>query len=154
MDKPKAIIVDLDGTLCNHSERQKQFLEDGDWDKFFDGIHADKVNEWCRDIMNSFFVAGHEKVSLDVFLICVTGRPERYREVTEHWLALNIYRIDDLFMRKNKDRRPDFVVKEEIYNEHIRDEYDVLFVIDDRKSVVDMWRRNGLVCLQCAEGDF
>lgn len=30
----------------------------------------------------------------------------------------------------------------------------ILFVIDDRDSVVEMWRRNGLTVLQCAKGDF
>lgn len=37
---------------------------------------------------------------------------------------------------------------------NIKDKYDVLFAIDDRSSVVDMWRDLGLVCLQCAEGAF
>lgn len=27
-------------------------------------------------------------------------------------------------------------------------------MIDDRKRVVDMWRKRGFVCLQCAEGHF
>jgi len=28
------------------------------------------------------------------------------------------------------------------------------FVVDDRQQVVDMWRRNGITCLQCDVGDF
>jgi len=30
----------------------------------------------------------------------------------------------------------------------------VLFIVEDRSSVVDMWRAQGLVCLQCAPGEF
>lgn len=29
---------------------------------------------------------------------------------------------------------------------------DILFTIDDRQSVVDMWRANGITCLQCKKG--
>jgi DNA transposition AAA+ family ATPase len=32
--------------------------------------------------------------------------------------------------------------------------YNVRFAIDDRDRVVDAWRDLGLVCLQCAPGDF
>jgi hypothetical protein len=31
---------------------------------------------------------------------------------------------------------------------------DILFAVDDRQQVVDMWRRNGITCLQCDEGQF
>jgi phosphoserine phosphatase len=30
----------------------------------------------------------------------------------------------------------------------------VLFIVEDRSSVVEMWRQQGFVCLQCAPGDF
>ena len=31
---------------------------------------------------------------------------------------------------------------------------DVLMTVDDRQRVVDMWRAEGLTCLQVAPGDF
>jgi hypothetical protein len=30
----------------------------------------------------------------------------------------------------------------------------ILFVVEDRSRVVEMWRSEGLTCLQCAHGDF
>jgi hypothetical protein len=30
----------------------------------------------------------------------------------------------------------------------------ILFVVADRSRVVEMWRSEGLVCLQCAPGEF
>jgi len=30
----------------------------------------------------------------------------------------------------------------------------ILFVVEDRSRVVEMWRGEGLVCLQCAPGEF
>ncbi len=56
-------------------------------------------------------------------------------------------------MRADKDSRKDFIIKKEIL-EVIRKDFDdpeILFVVDDRPSVVKMWREEGLVCLQCAE---
>ena len=60
---------------------------------------------------------------------------------------------DDLFMRMAGDKRPDYVVKKDILDNFIKIS-DVWFVLDDRKSVVDMWRKAGLRCLQVQEGDF
>jgi hypothetical protein len=57
-------------------------------------------------------------------------------------------------MRAAKDNRRDDVVKRELYKRHVRDHFDVLFVLDDRTQVVRMWRSRGLVCFQVAPGDF
>jgi hypothetical protein len=34
------------------------------------------------------------------------------------------------------------------------DKSKILFVVEDRNRVVEMWRSEGLVCLQCAPGEF
>jgi hypothetical protein len=89
-------------------------------------------------------------------IILMSGREEKYRDVTEYWLgAHNIFphRIG-LIMREAKDNRPDEVVKRELYERHIKDKYTVVAVLDDRNKVVKMWRDLGLTCLQVAEGDF
>jgi hypothetical protein len=70
------------------------------------------------------------------------------------WLADNNCDYYMLYMRKDCDYRQDFITKQDIYNQKIKNKFDVLFVIEDRKQDVDMWRKNGLVCLQCAEGKF
>lgn len=61
---------------------------------------------------------------------------------------------DWLYMRPEGDVRKDTEIKREIFDNYIRDKYRVLFVLDDRNSVVKMWRDLGLKCLQVAEGDF
>jgi hypothetical protein len=57
-------------------------------------------------------------------------------------------------MRKSGDYRKDYEVKKEIYETYIKDKFNVLCVLDDRQSVVDMWRSLGLTCLQVNYGDF
>jgi len=142
----KAIIVDLDGTLCNVDHRL-HFVRDKrkNWRKFFLELVNDSVNEWCHEIMKRFS---------DYEILLVSGRPEDYRDITESWLKEKEITYKSLHMRKANDFRKDDIIKTEIYNNFIKDNYDVLFTIDDRKQVVDMWRSLGLVCLQCSEGNF
>lgn len=80
---------------------------------------------------------------------------KKYRRVTEAWLNHNgITRYKNLYMRKNGDKRKDYVVKKELYETHIKETYEVLFVLEDRDQVVKMWRDLGLTCLQVAYGNF
>jgi len=47
------------------------------------------------------------------------------------------------------------LLKKELYDAHVKDKYDVLFVLDDRDQVVNMWRNElGLACFQVANGNF
>ena len=57
-------------------------------------------------------------------------------------------------MRQDDDYRFDEIIKEEIYTNNIKDNFKVLFVLDDRTKVVNMWRKIGLTCLQVDNGDF
>lgn len=134
-----AVICDIDGTVALHNGRSP-----------YDAAkcEGDDVNEP---------VAGLVKILRDlnfVRLIFVSGRDDTFRPETERWLAKWGIQYDALYMRRAGDRRKDDIVKQEIYDTYIRDQYNIDFVLDDRNRVVDMWRRNGLTCFQVAEGDF
>lgn len=148
MSKFKAIIVDVDGTISNPTHR-KHYIEkknptQEDWNKFFTSADQDSPNEWCVELVKNFRNAGHE-------IVYLTGRPENIRGVTETWIRKHVRNVPfHLFMRPNNDRSHDTKVKTQIYREDIEPTFDVLFTVDDRGSVVDMWRDLGLTCLQCA----
>lgn len=145
---PKAIIIDLDGTLCNN-EHRRHFVEGEkkDFDAFNAACSKDTRNDWCYELAKT--------MSENVEILLVSGREEKYIEKTRDWLASNFKYIPfTLYMRKEKDYRKDSVVKEEIYRRLIEPHFKVLFCVDDRQQVVDMWRSLGLTCLQCAKGDF
>ena len=57
-------------------------------------------------------------------------------------------------MRKSGDRRPDHVVKRELLRAIQGDGFEPTMAIEDRVQVVDMWRGQGLICLQCGPGKF
>lgn len=143
-----AVICDLDGTLCNVDHRLHHF-KDGkkNWKGFFEGIKDDEVNPWCRDILNGL----HKQ---DYIIVYASGRPDDYRKVTEEWLKLNNLEGSFLFMRNRHDSRKDSITKEIILDFEILTRFKPLFIIDDRQQVVDMWRKRGYTCLQCAPGDF
>lgn len=145
--KQKAIICDLDGTLADIRVRLKHLQgKKKDWKSFNKSIETDDLHEWCREILVRF--------KHDHKIIIVSGRTDELKKETEAWLKKFDIPHDYLYMRKGNDFRSDTIIKLEIFEREIRDKFSVLFVLDDRQSVVDMWRAEGLVVLQCAPGDF
>jgi hypothetical protein len=59
-----------------------------------------------------------------------------------------------LKMRPKDNTTPDAELKEQWLDAALTEGQTIEFVVDDRKRVVDMWRRRGIFCLQCAEGDY
>jgi hypothetical protein len=137
---PLAWIVDVDGTLAIHCDRNPY-----DWRR----AGTDAPNRPV--VLAVQALAAHPEVSA---IIVISGREERAREVTASWLTDCGVRYHKLLMRADGDYRPDEVVKEEIFRQQIQHHYSVVGVIDDRTRVVRMWRRIGLVCFQVADGNF
>lgn len=148
--KHDVIVVDLDGTLCD-IEHRKHFVENQgqkkDWKGFFEAMENDKVN-------TPVLKTSQAMVSKSVLTVLCSGRPDNYRKLTEEWL--NGYDIGyvGLYMRHRSDFRPDNTVKEQILDFELLPRYNILYVLDDRDQVVQMWRRRGIPCFQVAEGDF
>jgi predicted kinase len=133
-----AVICDIDGTLAIRGDRGAF-----DWHK----VGVDKVN---GDVAYHLFGAiGHA-----IRRVIVSGRDSVCRPETEKWLEDNGIAYDILLMRPEGDNRKDVIVKNELYENHIKGKYNILYVIDDRDQVVELWRRLGLTCLQVAWGDF
>ena len=146
--RKNAIIVDLDGTLANCDHRVHHLQgSTKDWGQFYAGLADDELNSWCKELMEAMHDKGCK-------ILIVTGRDVRYKEETKTWLEKHNIFYHYLYMRDEDDRRSDSLIKKEIYKEEIEEKYHVVFVVDDRKSVVEMWRDIGLPCLQCDWGEF
>ena len=145
------IVCDLDGTLANCEHRVHHVQnKPKNWDAFYAGVRGDTVNGPVLHVLDKFM--SYEGAIYNI--IFCSGRPERCRADTEAWIE-EMCNLNDfiLLMREDGDYRDDYIVKQEILDQHIPKDR-VLFVLDDRQQVVDMWRRNGLVCFQVAEGKF
>lgn len=131
-NNPKAIIVDLDGTLClfgNKNAFDRDFIND-------------TLNVAIAKVLRGYI--GH------IYLF--SGRNDKYQKETVEWL--NKYEIPykSLTMRKDGDTRPDYEVKKEMFDNIIRDKYYVDFVFDDRPQIIDLWKSLGLTVFNVGEG--
>lgn len=133
-----AVIVDIDGTLALHNGRDPYDLARcGD------------------DLPNAAVIEATQAAAADgMTVIYCSGRESSARDTTTSWLAEHVGVPGALLMREAGDRRKDSVVKRELFDTYIRDDFDVRYVLDDRQQVVDMWRGLGLTVFQVARGDF
>jgi len=144
------ILIDIDGTIADNFHRL-HFIQGPrkDWPAFFDAMGGDDPIPEMVALVKALNQAK------GVCLVYVTGRPDSHRRQTEYWFADHMSaawtRLP--FMRKAQDYRPDHAVKAEILKGLRERGYDPKIAIDDRDQVVQMWRRAGLRCLQCAPGD-
>ena len=136
-----AIICDLDGTLAinNHG---RSYYDATDCDKDKINLPVWKVIKWAEN-------AGLQ-------IIFLSGREYKYADPTERFL--DKCEFDDdyvLIMRKDEDNRKDSIIKWELYEKHIKPmNVNILFILDDRNQVVEMWRSKGFTVFQVANGDF
>jgi hypothetical protein len=111
-------------------------------------VHEDRPNPPVIAAVRAMYGAGHA-------VIFCSGRTDGCRPATEKWLAEHVaIPYAALHMRAAGDMRKDAVVKREIFDCHIRGQWDVTCIFDDRDQVVAAWREIGLTVMQVAPGDF
>lgn len=145
--KPQAVVFDLDGTLCDCAHRQ-HFMQCRP--KMRDEFHAacinDAVNPAVKKLLD-FAVLG------DCRIVLLSARPHRFKALTTEWLKKNNIVYDQLILSLYPELTdPQFKLK--MYKELIEPFYEVLFVVDDRDSVVAMWRELGITCMDVAGNHF
>lgn len=142
----RAVIFDIDGTLADTAHRLYHVTGGRrDWDAFFAAMSDDPPVGPIRELLTR--LEGRDEI-----ILC-SGRPEDYREVTEEWLARAGIGYSALYMRPEGDRRADHLVKAELLAKMREDGYEPWLAVDDRPSIVAMWRENGITCLQCRDWD-
>lgn len=144
----KAVICDLDGTLCDTSKRIHYVTQEKkDWKSFFDELSNDEIRNEVLDELIKY-----EEQGCKIFF--VSGRPELYREKTEIWLEQKLkgYKLHTaLIMRETRDKRPDTETKSEIFEKYLKN-LSIVKVFDDRPSVIRMWRGKGLDVVDVGKG--
>mgnify|MGYP003336656652 FL=1 len=138
--KPNTFIFDLDGTLCDANGRNYYTPTDKE-------ILADLPIKSVINVLNSLYMDNYQ-------IIFVSGREDKYFRATIIWLMNNTNLSTDvkIFMRKTGDKRPDNEIKTEIYNNFIKDNYNVLGVFDDREKVIKAWKELGLFVFDVSQG--
>lgn len=146
---------DIDGTLADIEHRVPLIsgaMGSPNWSKFFDRMVDDEPILEMISLCNIIDGYGHQ-------IIFVTGRPESHRQQTIDWFEKNGVEAGwknriKMYMRQTGNYDPDYQVKERILAQIRKDGYEPRMVFDDRNQVVEMWRRNGIRCLQVADGNY
>lgn len=136
---PDVVTCDIDGTLAKMPEGYSPY----------DPAHYphNMVHRGVEDVLRAARSMGRPVYFL-------SGRDSAGREATEKWLGVWGIEYDGLYMRAEGDTRRDDVIKVELYNQHFRGRYNILYHLDDRQRVVDALRAIGLTVFQVAPGDF
>ena len=126
--KKNAFIIDLDGTLAFRVTDRTWY----DWDR----VGEDDVNKSLLRIIHLLREHYH--------IIFLSGRDGSATEITSDWLkniGFDVKKDDNLslYLRSKDDSRKDTEVKKEIYNEHLKEHFNIIGVFDDRLSVCKMW---------------
>lgn len=151
MTKTPCAIFDIDGTLAEFDANRLGHLVHGTdkhWAAFHDAMAETAVIEPVARVMRHLHAAGER-------IVLCSGRPRGWQSATEAWLTQNNLPFDAIYLRRDgDDDLSDPVVKHILLEEMRGDGFAPWIVFDDRTSVVEFWRSEGLICLQCAAGTF
>lgn len=120
---PKAIIVDVDGTIAQMNGRGPF-----EWHR----VGEDLPRWLIIDMVINYHRQGYE-------IIIVSGRSDECSNQTREWLERHMIPFTDLYMRKEGDFRRDSAVKEEILWTHLAHKYNIVAAIDDRPMMIRTW---------------
>lgn len=169
INSKKAIICDLDGTIALDHKRSHHLhnkscptqaaangkhygcsceSKDRNWDEYFDACDTDTPCDATISTIELFWGFGYP-----VYIL--SGRSMSAHKKTIQWLRDYSVQYSYLQMRSENDRTDDHVLKLHWAKDVFGLTPDnVLFVLEDRQRVVDMWRANGYRCFQVAAGNF
>lgn len=132
-DNPPVVVVDLDGCLAKKGDRD-----------IYDTSKCD-LDILIEPVFNA--------LPKDKPIIICTGRDDKYRHVTEKWLADNNVNYSEIHFRKYGDQRPDWQVKAEMWAD-ITERWYVDYMLDDRNNIVVHSRALGFKVFQVEWGKF
>jgi len=137
-NKPKAIILDLDGVLFNVESRLAICLTKSRgnrlkfWELFLSDkyMYLDEPNKRLIEYVRSKYNEGFK-------IIIITGRcEETQKEATLKQLEKYNIPYDEIYFRKLGDFRKDYMFKSEIVRDLVK-KYEIIEVWDDSKDVIN-----------------
>jgi phosphoglycolate phosphatase-like HAD superfamily hydrolase len=138
------IICDLDGTLCDIGHRL-HLAKEKKWDEFHALLENDGIHEDVAHVIMG--------MPLHMKIIALTGRTEKYRDLTNKWLDKNEIVFDELIMRPDDDFTADHILKPRMLAEYFGSMEElkahVIVILEDRDRVISAWRALNVPVWQC-----
>jgi acid phosphatase class B len=157
-------IVDIDGTICDSSNRYNEVCKKfgKNYKKGFDRLYVSKIlpnpelnKSFLEDVYNDKVIIGSEKIlsfaeRSEAEIIFLTGRSERFREITLMWLVdkfgakkdVPLIMRGDEWIKKPVEDYKETVFVEKIYNQH-KNSFFVFF--DDDHKIINRFSKFGIV---------
>lgn len=132
----EVVIFDIDGTLAKMNGRSPF-----EWHRVYEDLPRREVVNY-----NKLLTRANQRV------IVLSGRDSVCRLETERWLIDNGVGYAELFMRPEGDNNPDWQIKEELFDKHIKGRYYVSHIVDDRKMMVEHWQSMGFSVFDVGNG--
>ena len=118
LEKKKAVVFDLDWVLCELKPESERNNHTGD--------------EKCTDFLYNMYM-GYSHYHT----VVLTGRKEKYREITESWLYNNDYHFDEIIMQEWHTAQKNHIFKREKLIE-LKQKYDIICVVDDNPEMIEV----------------
>lgn len=138
----KHVIIEIDGVLFDNRHRE---VQGGDWDDYWSLSAVDPAIEATATLINAL-------AAMNVPIVAITARPEKWRILTMHALLMARIGIDELIMRPDDDYGPAPDVKlrlaEARFGVHegaLRD--GVLIAIDSDERTLALYAAHGVQTL-------
>jgi predicted kinase len=127
---PRAVVFDNDGTISLiHSGRSPYDASTAD---------QDHPQEHVIECMRNYYKLGYK-------ILFVSGREDKDRAPTERFYKQHFPEVEyELYMRPTGNQEKDWLIKERIFNEHIKPRYFVAGWFDDRLQVAKWVYESGL----------
>jgi FMN phosphatase YigB (HAD superfamily) len=144
-DRTPLVIFDIDGTLVDVSTIQ-HFVSENNRD--FDTFHRQSIN--CPPYLQILEIAkGLIQNSLKV--MAISGRQEKYRGLTDYWLAMNSLPLHELVLRPNEYQGNRIEFKTEAYRS-LTTRYKIIAIFDNDPQLLTLWLSTQIpIVVQCPE---
>jgi len=138
VNRPPAVLVDVDGTLVDVSSVRHHVAGKK---RNFELFHRESAHCPPHDMALRWV---EEKYDTGHHILVVTARVGKWRDLTHGWLDRHLTRPHtELVMRADGDFRPDYEVKRDIHAV-LAARYDIKAAIDDNVAVVQLWEVLGI----------
>ncbi len=145
----RTVLVDIDHVLSAAWHRDHMIGVES-WDAYHS---ASKDDEPIHDVMalvNTLSQAG-SLLNDEWYIVGLTARPEKWRNVTNQWLVKHGIFLDELLMRPDEAFHPAPEIKVQLVQERFPDSKlkdEIAFLLEDREDVCEAFHQLGITTLQ------
>lgn len=148
-NKQKAYIFDFDGVLSDNSKREYLLHQENKSEEecridFYSASEKDDPFHETVELLKTLSIFGYK-------ILIVTARSKAHDVLLNNWLKKNsIFQYVHCIyscMKEDINKQSDWKKKYDIYNDYIKNKYDICGVFEDNEDCIEMYTKAfGLTC--------